>query len=126
MELISKLEQFGLSKREAEVYIALLQKKEFTAPELAKITTVTRTKIYEILQNLIRKGMCNENNKNRQKLYRAVKPNIFLQNVISNLELEIEQQKRAAIESERKAAIEREKKAAIEQKKIATVEQKKI
>jgi sugar-specific transcriptional regulator TrmB len=46
MELRDKLGEFGLSKREAEVYIALLQKKEFTAPELTKITTITRTKIY--------------------------------------------------------------------------------
>jgi HTH-type transcriptional regulator, sugar sensing transcriptional regulator len=126
MELIKKLQQIDLCKREAEVYIALLQKREFTAPELAKITTVTRTKIYEILQNLVRKGMCNEYNKNGHKLYRAVKPNVIIQSVISNLELEIEQQKKATKEKERKAEIERKKKAAIEQKKVAVVEQKKI
>jgi len=36
MELLTKLELLGISKREAEVYVALLQKREFTAPELKK------------------------------------------------------------------------------------------
>lgn len=67
MDIINKLKQIGLPNREAEVYLALLQKNEFTAPELTKITMVTRTKIYEILQNLIRKGACNESYKNGQK-----------------------------------------------------------
>ena len=116
MEPIKKIQQIGLSQREAEVYIALLQKNEFTVPELAKITTVTRTKIYEILQNLVRKGMCNENNKNGQKFYRSVKPKIILQNVISNFELEIEQQKKVAIEKEKKAIIELEKKLPLSRK----------
>lgn len=100
MELKTKLEQFGLSKREAEVYIALFQKKEFTAPELTKITTITRTKIYEHLQNLIHKGLCNENVKNKQKVYRAVKPKIVLQSIISKYEREVEQKKIAAISLE--------------------------
>ncbi|MDY0083802.1 MAG: helix-turn-helix domain-containing protein [Ignavibacteriaceae bacterium] len=126
MDIIKKLQQIGFSKREAEVYAALLQKREFTAPELAKITTVTRTKIYEILQNLIHKGMCNENNKNGQKLYRAVKPNIVLRNVISNIELEIEQQKKAASERQKITTIEIEKKIAAEKKKVADIEQRKI
>ena len=41
MEIIEKIKQIGLPKREAQLYVALLQKNEFTAPELAKITTVT-------------------------------------------------------------------------------------
>ncbi len=96
MELIEKLEEFGLSKREAEVYIGLLQKKEFTAPELTKITTITRTKIYEHLQNLVRKGLCNENVKNGQKFYRAVRPKVVLRDLISNYEAELERKKKTS------------------------------
>jgi len=96
MELIETLEEFGLSKREAEVYIGLLQKKEFTAPELTKITTITRTKIYEHLQNLVRKGLCNENVKNGQKFYRAVRPKIVLRDLISNYEAELERKKKTS------------------------------
>ncbi len=96
MELIENLEEFGLSKREAEVYIALLQKKEFTAPELTKITTITRTKIYEHLQNLVHKGLCNESNKNGQKIYKAVSPKIVLKDIIRNYELDLEKKKRSS------------------------------
>jgi sugar-specific transcriptional regulator TrmB len=104
MELINGLQQIGLSRREAEAYLALLQKKEFTAPELSRITTITRTKIYEILQNLIRKGVCNESFKDGQKVYRGIKPQIALQNIISNYQKEIEQKKNIEIEQKKHAA----------------------
>ncbi|MCK5033289.1 MAG: helix-turn-helix domain-containing protein, partial [Calditrichia bacterium] len=105
MEIITKLQQVGLSRREAEVYIALLQKKEFTAPELAKITTITRTKIYEILQNLVHKGACNESYRNGQKVYRGIEPLIAIQNIIKQYEEEVEKKTRAVIEQKKQAAI---------------------
>jgi sugar-specific transcriptional regulator TrmB len=104
MELINKLQQIGLTRREAEVYIALLQKKEFTAPELAKVTTITRTKVYEILQNLIKKGVTNESYRDGQKVYRGINPGIALQNIIRIYEEEIEQKKKAEIERMKSAA----------------------
>jgi HTH-type transcriptional regulator, sugar sensing transcriptional regulator len=92
---INKLKQIGLPNREAEIYLALLKKCEFTAPELTKITKVTRSKIYELLQNLIHKGACTENYKNGQKVYRAIKPKLAIHNIISKYENEIEQMKKA-------------------------------
>lgn len=105
MDIITKLKQIGLSSREAEVYLALLQKNEFTAPELTKITKVTRTKIYELLQNLIHKGACNENYRNGQKVFKAIKPRLAIQNIISNYENEIEHKKRNEIEQMKQAGI---------------------
>jgi HTH-type transcriptional regulator, sugar sensing transcriptional regulator len=112
MEIITKLQQIGLTKREAEIYIALLQKNEFTAPELAKITTITRTKIYEILQNLILKGVCNETYRDGNKVYHAVQPKIALQNVIANYEM-ITEQKQKELYLHKKAEIEQKKRAAV-------------
>lgn len=112
MELLSKLQQIGFTRREAEVYMALLQGKEFTAPELTKLTTITRTKIYEILQSLVRKGVCSENYKNGNKIFRAVKPKIALQNIISNYDQVIEEKKKA-FELKQKTDIEKKKQAAI-------------
>jgi len=89
---INKLRQIGFSNREAEVYVALLQKSEFTAPELTKITNVTRSKIYELLQNLIHKGACSESYRNGQKIYKAIKPKLAIQNIISKHENEIERE----------------------------------
>ena len=113
MDFINKLHQIGLSRREAEVYIALLQKNEFSAPELAKITTITRTKIYDILQNLVRKGVCNENYKNGLKVYRGIKPQIALQNIISKYELEIEKKKKTAVDQRKEVAVTLEKELSV-------------
>ena len=96
MSLAAKLEQFGLSGKEAEVYIALLQKKEFTAPEVTKITTITRTKIYEYLQKLVQKGLCNVNLRNGQKYFSAVNPKIVFKGIIRNYEQELEEKKKEA------------------------------
>ena len=79
-----------IPRRESEVYLALLQKKEFTAPEIAKITTVSRTKAYEVLQNLVKKGLCNESYRNGTKVFKAINPKI----VLNNLALEYEKKKK--------------------------------
>jgi len=107
MAINTKLQQMGLTKREAEIYLALLQRKEFTAPELTKITTVTRTKVYEILQNLLRKGMCTESSRNGNKFYRCIEPKIALKNIVTNYEHSVEQKK---IEFEQKQMIDIEQK----------------
>ncbi len=111
MELITKLQQIGLTKREAEVYIALLQRKEFTAPELTKMTTITRTKIYEILQNLVHKGIITESSRNGNKMYRSIDPKIALQNIITNYEQTVEQ-KKIEFEERQKIDIEMKRHAA--------------
>jgi len=95
-EIIEELRKFGLSKREAEVYVALLQKKDLTAPEVAKITSVTRTKCYEILQNLVKKKICNENFKNGTKTFNCIEPKIALQNILAVHEIELNKKKTAA------------------------------
>ncbi|MBE0539565.1 MAG: hypothetical protein IH620_07620 [Ignavibacterium sp.] len=111
MELITKLQQIGLTKREAEVYIALLQRKEFTAPELTKITTITRTKIYEILQNLVHKGICTESNRNGNKVFRSINPKIALKNIVNNYE-QIVEEKKIDFEQKQKIDIEQKRRAA--------------
>jgi sugar-specific transcriptional regulator TrmB len=104
MDNINKLQQIGLTKRESEIYLALLQKKQFTATELEKLTTITRTKIYEILQNMIRKGVCTESVKNGQKIYKGIEPQIAFQNLINNYKIEIEQKKETEIIQKEQAA----------------------
>jgi|WetSurMetagenome_2_1015567.scaffolds.fasta_scaffold08898_3 HTH-type transcriptional regulator, sugar sensing transcriptional regulator len=85
-ELVEKLQQLDIPRRECEVYVALLQKKEFTAPEISKITTVSRTKSYEILQNLVKKGLCNENYRNGIKVFSCVDPKKVIENIKSEFE----------------------------------------
>lgn len=105
MHLITKLQEIGLTKRETEVYLAMLQKKEFAAPEIAKLTTISRTKVYEVLQNLINKGLCNDIYKNGKKVYRVIDPGIVIKNVISNQEQELLKRKKIFSELEKELSI---------------------
>ncbi len=57
---IMNLQKIGLSYTEAKVYLNLLKKKNFTATEISQISGVSRSKIYEILNKLINKGLCIE------------------------------------------------------------------
>jgi sugar-specific transcriptional regulator TrmB len=92
-DLIEKLQKLGLSKRESEIYIALLTKKEFTAPEIGKITSVSRNKSYEVLQSLVKKNLCTEKFKNGTKVFSGIKPDIALQNIVSVYENELKEKK---------------------------------
>ena len=98
-EIISKLQELGLSRREAEIYLALLTKKELTAPEIAKITSVSRTKCYEILQNLTKRKVCNSSIKNKLKYFSAIEPKIAFQNLIDVYEDDLNRRKSIAEKS---------------------------
>jgi HTH-type transcriptional regulator, sugar sensing transcriptional regulator len=95
-ELVARLQELGLSGREAEIYIALLQKKEITAPEVAKITSVSRTKAYEVLQNLVKKQLCNEAFRNGRKVFSGIEPKIAIQNILSIYREELEKKTKLA------------------------------
>lgn len=79
--ILNKLISCGLTKSEAQIYLALLQKKEFTSSELSSVAPVGRTRIYEIIPMLITKGLCSEIQKDGKKSYYAIEPNIALQNL---------------------------------------------
>jgi sugar-specific transcriptional regulator TrmB len=70
---MQKLIDLGLSQREARVYLVLLKKSDFTATELAKISGIPRQKIYDILDGLIRRGVCSEK-VGKIKRYKATAP----------------------------------------------------
>lgn len=72
---IQKLIDLGLSQREARVYLVLLKKSDFTATELAKVSGIPRQKIYDVLDNLIKRGICTER-VGKIKRYKAAAPEI--------------------------------------------------
>ncbi|MBT4857528.1 TrmB family transcriptional regulator [Candidatus Uhrbacteria bacterium] len=51
------LEKIGFSKNEADVYLALLQLGSGTAGQVAKMTSVKRTTTYNVLRDLMAKGL---------------------------------------------------------------------
>lgn len=93
---ITKLQELGLTEREAEIYLALLSIKELTAPEIAKITSVSRTKSYEILQKLVKKKVCNESFKNGMKIFSSINPDIAIENLLSVYEVDLNKKKTLA------------------------------
>jgi len=54
--LLPLLQEFGLTTNEAKIYTALLTLKDARASEIAKATHIPRNKIYEIVENLNKKG----------------------------------------------------------------------
>lgn len=85
-DVIECLIKMGLSEREAKVYKVLLGVEEITASAVAKFTDVPRTKVYEALNSLIRKGFCKEAplavSKQSGQTFMAVHPEIALEGLM--------------------------------------------
>ncbi|MBI2547191.1 MAG: hypothetical protein HYW23_01960 [Candidatus Aenigmarchaeota archaeon] len=74
----SILENVGLEKREADVYMTLLRYGSSTATYIAREAKIERTLVYRILDKLIDKGYANFIIENKIKKFRAVNPETFL------------------------------------------------
>lgn len=88
-DIIQDLMEVGLSEREAKVYRVLLGVSEITASAIPRFTDVPRTKVYEALSSLIRKGLCkevplsgNEQNGQNGQTFAAVDPKIMLEGLM--------------------------------------------
>ena len=53
---IDKLVLFGLTRQEATIYVCLVQNKELTGYEVAKLTGISRSNVYSALAGLTEKG----------------------------------------------------------------------
>jgi len=84
--LVNRLIDAGLTASEARVYYYLLKKKDFTATEIAKLSGVHRSKIYDVLTQLIKKGLCTET-LGKVKKYSPVNPNVGFDNLHDELEM---------------------------------------
>jgi len=67
--MIKELEMLGLSPKESEIYIALVKEGETAANKLAKLTNSNRTVTYNVLQNLLRKGLISFVVRNSKRFY---------------------------------------------------------
>jgi sugar-specific transcriptional regulator TrmB len=82
--LLEELNQFGLTRQEANIYICLLKNKEMSGYEVAKITGISRSNVYSALAGLVEKGAAYllEGNPNK---YTALSAEIFCENKIRHL-----------------------------------------
>ncbi len=77
-KLIESLKDFGLSEKEAKVYVACLQ-TEAPAFDVAVRADVPRTLTYDILERLIELGLVSHVIRDNKKFFRASHPNKFLE-----------------------------------------------
>ena len=75
-----------LTANEIQVYMALLKKKKCTPAEVAKISGFRRTKVYELLTSLEKKGACILL-QSTQKTYEPVDPALLMEKVRKRLSL---------------------------------------
>lgn len=69
------LEDIGLSQREIKVYLALIDLGQTTTGPLVKKSGVPNSKIYEILEKLIMKGLVNYIYRGKTKYFQSSNPN---------------------------------------------------
>ncbi|MBT7787932.1 MAG: TrmB family transcriptional regulator [Calditrichaeota bacterium] len=88
-QITEELEGLGLSKREANLYLALLSKSEFSVSELHRTANVPRTKIYDTLDRMVNRGYCTVRIEGRKRFFKAISPEIVLDNLEEKLRKEL-------------------------------------
>lgn len=86
---LDALEQFGLSKNEAKVYLALLRHGLSTIGEMADKSKVHRTNVYDVAERLIEKGLISYVVKGDTKSYEATDPE-NLMNLLKEKEMQLQ------------------------------------
>lgn len=91
------LEKIGLSSGESKVYLALLKLGATKTGVLAKEANVSSSKVYKILDRLIKKGLAGHIIKGKIKYYTAVEPKRVI-GYIEEQEKELHEKKKLVVE----------------------------
>jgi len=76
--LVEKLKKAGLTGNEAKVYLELLKRGSISANELAKKVGLDRSLTYQLLNNLVEKGLVSYVIKENKKYFEAADPENIL------------------------------------------------
>ena len=80
-ELNKKLEKAGLSSKETDVYLFLLKEGPISGGNLAKLMNIDRTHTYNILRNLINKGLASHIINDKKTLFSTTSPKDLLNQI---------------------------------------------
>jgi sugar-specific transcriptional regulator TrmB len=72
-QLMDSLRRTGLTSYESEAYLALITKRELTAEEIAKMTSIPITRVYSTVDELMQKGFA-RTVQSRPRRYQAISP----------------------------------------------------
>ncbi|MGT2888646.1 TrmB family transcriptional regulator [Streptococcus didelphis] len=75
--LVQKMKQFGFSESETNIYLSLVENGPMTGYEVSKQSGVPRSKVYNHLEKLVKKGVILVN-KSEPKLYSALSSEEFI------------------------------------------------
>jgi len=84
-EYIEELIKFGFTEYEAKAYYVLLKNSDMNATEIAELSKIPRTKIYYVLENLLKKGMITKAI-GKFKRFKAISPKLGLSVISQELE----------------------------------------
>lgn len=91
--LKEQLQQIGLTNGEARIYLALLSLDSSTVGPIVKKSGVAYSKVYEVLERLIEKGLVSFTIKEKTKYFQALEPS-RLKEYLEKKEKEIEENKK--------------------------------
>jgi sugar-specific transcriptional regulator TrmB len=95
---LNHLQHIGLTEREAKVFLTLLTRRMLTALDLQEKVNIPRTKIYEVLQKMVNRGICIEKKVGRNKFFEAVEPKIAFERILETYQNELKRKEEIAHE----------------------------
>lgn len=87
-EIINRLQELGFREYESKVFIALLKGHSLSASEIAKLSNVPRSAVYDVLNTFVEKGYCNEIETNTITKFEIIDPNIISDKIERDFVLE--------------------------------------
>ena len=76
-DLIPDLISLGMTEREAKLYVALLEKPEWKAGELYRVTGIPRAQVHQTLELMVSRQYCMKRSEGRFNYYRPISPHIL-------------------------------------------------
>jgi sugar-specific transcriptional regulator TrmB len=93
VKILEETRKLGLSSYEAKTYLALLERESLTVSEIAKISRVPRTRIYDVLESLMIEGLA-VLKPGKVKRYSAGSPVVLQDKLDNKIESEYKEQKK--------------------------------
>ncbi len=84
--IMNNMKRLGFSEYESKAYLALLKEYPLNGYTLAKNSGIPRSRIYEVLKNLINKQLVLEEEEGKNKFYYPVDPDIFIKRLKSDFD----------------------------------------
>jgi HTH-type transcriptional regulator, sugar sensing transcriptional regulator len=84
LNIMNDMKKLGFSEYECKAYLTLLEDYPLNGYALSKNSGIPRSRIYEVLKNLITKQMVFEQTEEKKKQYYPMEPDIFIQNLKEN------------------------------------------